>query len=69
MEGLGDDGELGRPPVVHDDGEEALQRLPGGFPRELQELAVSASRNTLAIADELRSLAEKSTGMHPIPVS
>jgi hypothetical protein len=37
---------------------------------ELQELAASAARTTLAIADELRTLAEKSTGMHhPIPVS
>jgi hypothetical protein len=36
---------------------------------ELQELAAGAARNTLAIADELRTLAEKSTGMHPIPVS
>jgi hypothetical protein len=36
---------------------------------ELQELAASAARNTLAIADELRTLAEKSTGMHNIPAS
>ena len=36
---------------------------------ELQEAAAAAARNTLAIADELRTLAEKSTGMHPIPVS
>jgi len=36
---------------------------------ELQEAAAGAARNTLAIADELRTLAEKSTGMHPIPVS
>jgi hypothetical protein len=37
---------------------------------ELQELAASAARTTLAIADELRTLAEKSTGLHhPIPVS
>ena len=34
---------------------------------ELQELAAAAARNTLAIADELRTLAEKATGMHPIP--
>lgn len=36
---------------------------------ELQELALAATRNTLAIADELRNLAAKSTGMHSIPVS
>jgi hypothetical protein len=36
---------------------------------ERQELAAGAARNTLAIADELRTLAEKTTGMHPIPVS
>jgi hypothetical protein len=37
---------------------------------ELQELAASATRTTLAIADELRTLAEKTTGRHhPIPVS
>ncbi len=36
---------------------------------ELQELAAAATRSTLAIADELRTLAEKSTGMHAIPVS
>lgn len=36
---------------------------------ELQELAAAAVRNTLAIADELRNLAEKTTGVHNIPVS
>jgi len=36
---------------------------------EIQELAAAAVRNTLAIADELRNLAEKTTGMHTIPVS
>ncbi len=36
---------------------------------ELQELAAAAARNTLAIADELRTLAEKSKGLHSIPVS
>lgn len=36
---------------------------------EQQELAAAAARNSLAIADELRSLAEKTTGMHHIPVS
>jgi len=36
---------------------------------ELQELTAAAMRNTLAIADELRNLAEKTTGVHNIPVS
>ncbi|MEA2602373.1 MAG: hypothetical protein QOF89_3365 [Acidobacteriota bacterium] len=36
---------------------------------ELQELAASAVRNTLAIADELRNLAAMTTGVHNIPVS
>jgi 1,2-phenylacetyl-CoA epoxidase catalytic subunit len=36
---------------------------------ELQELAASAVRNTLAIADELRHLAARTTGIHSIPVS
>jgi len=36
---------------------------------ELQELAAAATRNTLAIADELRSLAEKATGLHNLPLS
>ncbi len=36
---------------------------------ELQELAAEAVRNTLAIADELRTLAAKTTGVHNIPVS
>lgn len=36
---------------------------------ETQELAAAAVRNTLAIADELRNLAAKSTGLHTIPVS
>ncbi|HYG65627.1 MAG TPA: ferritin-like domain-containing protein [Thermoanaerobaculia bacterium] len=36
---------------------------------ELQALAAAAARNTLEIADELRSLAAKTTGIHSIPVS
>jgi 1,2-phenylacetyl-CoA epoxidase catalytic subunit len=36
---------------------------------ELQELAASAVRNTMAIADELRNLAVLTTGAHNIPVS
>ena len=34
-----------------------------------QERVAAAIRSSLAIADELRSLAEKTTGMSPIPVS
>ena len=36
---------------------------------ELQELAAAAMRSSLAIADELRTLTEKATGMRSIPVS
>lgn len=36
---------------------------------ELQELAAAAVRNTMAIADELRNLAARTTGVHNIPVS
>jgi len=36
---------------------------------DLQELAMAAVRNTLAIADELRNLAGKTTGVYAIPVS
>ena len=36
---------------------------------ELQELAANATRSSLAIADELRTLTEKATGMRSIPVS
>ena len=36
---------------------------------ELQELAAAAVRNTLAIADELRNLSAKATGLHNLPVS
>jgi bacterioferritin (cytochrome b1) len=36
---------------------------------ELQELVATATRSTLAIADELRSLSEKSTGLQALPVS
>jgi hypothetical protein len=36
---------------------------------ELQELAAAAVRNTLVIADELRNLAAKTTGLLSIPVS
>jgi len=36
---------------------------------EKQELAANAMRSSLAVADELRTLKEKSTGLHSIPVS
>jgi hypothetical protein len=36
---------------------------------ELQAAAAAAARSTLAIADELSTLARKSTGLGPIPVS
>jgi 1,2-phenylacetyl-CoA epoxidase catalytic subunit len=36
---------------------------------ETQALAAAATRNTLAIADELETLAERTTGAHNIPVS
>lgn len=36
---------------------------------ETQRLATEATRNTLAIADELSTLAERTTGLGPIPVS
>ncbi len=36
---------------------------------ERQSLAEEAVRSALAIADELRTLTEKTTGMHHIPTS
>ena len=52
----------------HQHARELLERLC--TTPEAQELAGSAVRTTLAIADELRTLAEKTTGRHgPIPVS
>jgi len=36
---------------------------------ETQRLAAEATRNTLAIADELSTLAERTTGLGPIPAS
>ncbi|MEO8277085.1 MAG: ferritin-like domain-containing protein [Thermoanaerobaculia bacterium] len=51
----------------HELGRRVLERLC--ITPELQELAAEAARNTLAIADELSTLAERSTGMRPIPVS
>ncbi len=37
--------------------------------QELQDLAAAAARNTLAIADELRTLTERSKGLRIFPVS
>jgi bacterioferritin (cytochrome b1) len=51
----------------HHLGREILERHAATA--ELQELALAATRNTLAIADELRHLAAKATGIHSIPVS
>ncbi len=48
-------------------GREILEKL--SVTPELQELVAAAARNTLAIADELRNLAAKTTGVHSIPVS
>jgi bacterioferritin (cytochrome b1) len=48
-------------------GREILEKL--SVTAELQELVAAAARNTLAIADELRNLAAKTTGVHSIPVS
>lgn len=51
----------------HELGRRVLERLC--TTPELQQLAAEAARNTLAIADELSTLAERSTGMRSIPVS
>jgi bacterioferritin (cytochrome b1) len=51
----------------HHLGREILERY--AVTEELQELIRAATRNTLAIADELRNLAAKTTGVHSIPVS
>jgi len=51
----------------HHLGLEILERY--AVTEELQELVRAATRNTLAIADELRNLAAKTTGVHSIPVS
>jgi 1,2-phenylacetyl-CoA epoxidase catalytic subunit len=51
----------------HDLGRDFLERY--ATTPELQEQATAAVRNTLAIADELRSLAAKTTGVLNIPVS
>jgi bacterioferritin (cytochrome b1) len=48
-------------------GREILERH--AVTAELQELVRAATRNTLAIADELRNLAAKTTGFHSIPLS
>ncbi|HVT57679.1 MAG TPA: ferritin-like domain-containing protein [Thermoanaerobaculia bacterium] len=51
----------------HQLGREILEKY--AVTGELQELVTAAARNTLAIADELRNLAAKTTGVHSIPVS
>jgi bacterioferritin (cytochrome b1) len=51
----------------HEMGAELLGKY--ALTEELQELAAAAMRSSLAIADELRTLAEKATGMRSIPVS
>lgn len=51
----------------HELGRDFLERF--ATTPELQEQATAAVRNTLAIADELRSLAAKTTGVLNIPVS
>ena len=51
----------------HELGRKVLERLC--TTPELQQLAAEAARNTLAIADELSTLAERATGMRSIPVS
>lgn len=51
----------------HRSGRELLERLCAD--EVAQQLAATAVRSTLAIADELSNLARKSTGAHPIPVS
>jgi 1,2-phenylacetyl-CoA epoxidase catalytic subunit len=51
----------------HEFGRQVLEKY--ATTPELQELAAAAVRNTLAIADELRNLAAKTTGVHNIPVS
>ena len=51
----------------HELGRKVLERLC--TTPELQRLAAEAARNTLAIADELSTLTERSTGMRSIPAS
>jgi len=51
----------------HEMGAELLGKY--ALTEELQELAAAAMRSSLAIADELRTLTEKATGMRSIPVS
>lgn len=51
----------------HISGREFLERHATS--PEQQELAAEATRSTLAIADELRTLTEKTTGLAPLPVS
>jgi len=74
-ESVGDSGtarlysEIIQPEEIHHHllGREILEKY--ATTPELQELAAAAVRNTLAIADELKDLAAKTTGVHNIPVS
>lgn len=61
--------EVIQPEEVHHHhlGREILEKY--AITPELQEKVAAATRSTLAIADELRSLAEKSTGLQALPVS
>lgn len=51
----------------HEMGYALLEKYAVG--EDSQKLAATAVRSSLAIADELRTLTEKATGMHSIPVS
>jgi len=51
----------------HRRGREILERY--AITPEQQELVARATRSSLAIADELQSLTEKTTGLHTIPMS
>ena len=61
--------EIIQPEEVHHHhlGREILEKY--AVTPELQELVAAATRNTLAIADELSALAAKTTGLQAIPVS
>lgn len=51
----------------HEVGRQLLERY--AITPESQEAAAAAVRNTLAIADELRTLMERTTGGRPVPLS
>ena len=74
-ESIGDDEtarlyrEIIQPEEVHHHhlGREILEKY--AVTPELQEMVAAATHNTLAIADELRTLSEKATGLTALPVS